>query len=74
MAVTLIVQDRRGNPYGKVNAFIKWSDGTSNVWVPDSGRATFSTTGTIEYIEIAGKKHYQGRVRDGDVIRITTQY
>ncbi len=67
----LLLRDRDGRAWGKINAFIKWKDGTSNVWVPESGQAGFTGSGEIEYIEVAGQKHYQHqRVNNDGVIVI----
>ncbi len=67
----LLLRDRDGRPWGKVNAYVKWADGISNVWVPDSGTAEFVGSGEIEYIEVAGRKYRQGlRVNNDGVIVI----
>lgn len=56
---------------GQDQCFIKWKDGTSNVWAPESGQAEFTGSGEIEYIEVAGQKHYQHqRVNNDGVIVI----
>ena len=62
----ILLRDRNGKPWGKVEAFIKWKDGTSRVWISESGTADFQGSGEIEYIEIAGEKHLQSRRVNND--------
>lgn len=62
----LLLRDRNGRPWGKVEAFIKWSGGTSRVWVPESGQVEFTGSGQIEYIEVAGHKYPQYRRVNND--------
>lgn len=53
----LLLRDRDGRPWGKVDAHIKWKDGRSTVWVPESGNAEFLGSGEIETITVAGEEY-----------------
>ena len=57
MANKLVLEDRRNDPWGKVEARIIW-EGTSqqsSVWVNESGRAEFDGTGLINAVVVAGE-------------------
>lgn len=65
----ILLRYKSDRAYGKVDVFIKWRDGTSKVWVPDSGIAEINNVGFIEYVEFAGMKHPQHlQVSHGDTI------
>ena len=56
MANTLILVDRRDDPWGGVTANLEWSGGGySRVAVDRSGRGQFVGTGTITNIRVAGE-------------------
>jgi len=56
MANTLILVDRRDDPWKKVNATIVWKGGGyDHVWVDDSGRGSFGGTGTVKEVKVAGE-------------------
>lgn len=57
MANRLILRDRRGYPWGKVEATIRWrGGGFSKAWVSESGRGEFGGSGYIDEIIVAGEK------------------
>lgn len=57
MSNRLILKERRGYPWGKVEATIRWrGGGFSKVWVDSQGRGEFSGTGHIDYVTVAGEK------------------
>lgn len=57
MANTLILIDRRDDPWKKVNATIVWKGGGyDHVWIDDSGRGSFGGTGTVLSIKVAGEE------------------
>ena len=56
MANRLILKERRGYPWGKVEATIRWrGGGFSKVWVDSQGRGEFSGTGFIDHVIVAGE-------------------
>ena len=56
MANTLILVDRRDNPWRKVNVTLRWDGGGSDrVWVNDSGRGDFYGTGLITEVQAPGE-------------------
>lgn len=57
MANTIILVDRRDDPWKKVNVTLAWKGGGyDHVWVDDSGRGQFSGSGTILEVQVAGEK------------------
>ena len=55
MANTLILVDRRDDPWKKVNVILHWKGGGSDrVWVNESGRGNFGGTGTITRVQAPG--------------------
>ena len=57
MANTIILVDRRDDPWKKVNVTLAWKGGGyDHVWVDDSGRGQFSGSGTILEVQLAGEK------------------
>lgn len=56
MSNRLILQDRRGYPWGKVTARIMWAGGGQDkVWVNESGIGEFNGSGVISEIIVAGE-------------------
>jgi hypothetical protein len=69
MSVRILVRDRNSRPVGKVEIFIKWSDGFSKVWADESGAAETNTTGYIKYTSVYGEEcAHEMQVRDGDTL------
>ena len=67
MANTLILVDKGGNPWKKVNVRIEWNGGGyDHVWVDESGRGSFSGTGTVNAVHAPGEVIYQRQVVKGD--------
>lgn len=57
MANTLILVDRRDDPWKRVNVTVVWKGGGSDrVWVDESGRGSFSGSGTIIAVQAPGEK------------------
>lgn len=57
MANLLVLEDRRNDPWGKVNARVFWEGGGQDgVWVGESGRGEFDGSGIIKYIIVAGEE------------------
>jgi hypothetical protein len=57
MANTLVLEDRRSQPWGKVDARVFWEGGGQDgVWVNESGRGEFPGSGTILYIKVASEE------------------
>ena len=57
MANTLILVDRRDDPWRRVNVTIVWKGGGyDHVWVDDSGRGSFGGTGTILEVQAPGER------------------
>ena len=53
---TLILVDRRDDPWGKVTATVIWSGGgRDHVWINSSGKGEFSGSGTVKEIQVAGE-------------------
>lgn len=53
---TLILIDRRGDPWKKVNVTIIWKGGgRDHVWINDSGRGEFSGTGIVIEVQAPGE-------------------
>lgn len=56
MANVLVLEDRRNDPWGKVDVRIFWEGGGQDgVWVNESGRGEFNGSGTIDHIVVAGE-------------------
>lgn len=56
MANTIILVDRRDDPWKRVNVTIVWRDGGyDHVWIDDSGRGQFSGTGVVKAVQVAGE-------------------
>ncbi|NMC45526.1 MAG: hypothetical protein GYA52_01710 [Chloroflexi bacterium] len=57
MANTLILVDRRDDPWRKATVTLSWKGGGySKVWVDDSGRGAFSGSGVVMEAQVAGEK------------------
>ena len=57
MANTLILVDRRDDPWKRVNVTLCWKGGGyDHVWVDESGRGQFGGTGTIIEVQAPGEK------------------
>ena len=56
MANVLILEDRRNDPWVKVNVRIFWEGGGQDgVWINESGRGEFNGSGIIDHIVVAGE-------------------
>lgn len=56
MANTLILVDRRDDPWGGVTATLVWrGGGYDHVPVDRSGRGSFGGTGTVSEVRVAGE-------------------
>lgn len=67
MANTLILVDRRDDPWKKVNVTIVWKGGGyDHVWVDDSGRGSFGGTGTVKEVQVSGETIPVYKVVKGD--------
>jgi hypothetical protein len=56
MANTLILVDRRDDPWKKVNVTLRWKGGGHDrVWVDNTGRGQFGGTGTIVEVRAPGE-------------------
>jgi len=56
MANTIILVDRRDDPWKKVNITLVWKGGGSDrVWIDDTGRGTFNGSGTIANVRAPGE-------------------
>jgi len=53
---TLILVDRRDDPWSNVTATVIWnSGGRDHVWINSSGRGEFSGSGTVKEVQVAGE-------------------
>ena len=56
MANILVLEDRRNDPWRKVNVRVVWEGGGQDgVWINDSGRGKFNGSGLISHIIAAGE-------------------
>ena len=59
MANRLVLRERRGYPWGNVEARVMWSGGGQDkVWVDSSGIGEFYGSGDIRVIKVAGESIY----------------
>jgi hypothetical protein len=57
MANTLILIDRRDDPWKKANVTLSWKGGGfCKVWVDESGRGQFGGSGVVIEAQVAGEK------------------
>jgi hypothetical protein len=56
MANRLVLRDRRGDPWGNVEARIIWSDGGQDrIWINSNGYGEFGSSGNIREVQVAGE-------------------
>jgi hypothetical protein len=57
MANTLILIDRREDPWKRVNVTLVWKGGGyDHVWVDESGQGKFNGSGTVIEVQAPGEK------------------
>jgi hypothetical protein len=57
MANTLILIDKRDDPWRKANVTLVWQGGGyDHVWVDESGRGQFGGSGTVLEAQVGGEK------------------
>jgi hypothetical protein len=59
VANKLIVVDRNGYPWGKIEVVIRWAGGgIDHVWINEDGMGEFGGTGVISEIKAPGETIY----------------
>lgn len=67
MSNQLILKDRRGEPWGKVDVRLFWQGGGQDkFWVNDRGVGEFGGSGIVSHITVAGEQIGVGQKVDGN--------